>query len=159
MTNVQVGVTLEDLNGSVLACIVHVPVEDAGGGDETEGGLANPLPELNILVHCARLELLLLLEVEDLERPRLGLEGNDLSVPVHDSTVGLDWPACHIVAILELDDNDLRLGRLALLLSDAYVRVGLECLGKVSSMILRKVGDENAMGRWRARTQELKPML
>ncbi|PNY29194.1 Uncharacterized protein TCAP_00893 [Tolypocladium capitatum] len=129
----NVGIALKDLGRRVLSGVVHVPVVDAGGGDETEGGLANPPPELDVLVHCARLELLLLLEVEDLQRPGLGLEGDDVPIPVHDGTVGLDGPTRDIVAILELDDDDLGLSGLALLFSDADVGVGFERLQRGTS--------------------------
>ena len=74
-------------------------------------------------------ELLLLLEVEDLEGARLGLEGDDHPVPVHDGTVGLDGPPCDVVAILQLDNDDFWGGILALLLADTDVVIGLECLG------------------------------
>lgn len=126
--HVEVGITLKDLDGSVLASIIDVPVVNTRRCDETKLVLADPLPELNILVHGTRLELLLLLEIKDLQCPRLSLEGDDLSVPVHDGTVGLDRPASNIVTILELDNNNFGLGGLALLFSHADVRVGLECL-------------------------------
>lgn len=121
LTNVEVSVSLEHLDGRILASIVHIPMVDAGSGDEAECGVADPLPELHILVHGARLELLLLLQVEDLKRPRLGLERNDLSVPVHDRTIGLDWSTSNIVVVLELDNDDLGLSGLALLFSDAHI--------------------------------------
>ena len=94
---------------------------DAGGSDETNGGLADPLPELDVLVHCAGLELLLLFEVEDLEGSGLGLEGNDLASPVHDGTVGLDGPPRDVVLVLELDDDDFGRGSLVLLFSDTHI--------------------------------------
>jgi hypothetical protein len=127
-TYTQVGVALKHLDGRILAGLVNIPVIDARRGDETDGGLADPLPELHILVHSARLELLLLLEVEDLEGSGLGFEGDDLAVPVHDGTVGLDRPSRNVVAILELDDDNLGLRGLVLLFSDAHVVVGFECL-------------------------------
>lgn len=126
--HLKVIITLEHLDGGILTRIVDIPVEDAGCCDKTKLVLADPLPELDILVHGAGLELLLLLEIEDLQCSRLSLESNNLSVPVHDGTVGLDWPTGDVVAILELDDNDLRLGRFVLLFSHTDVGVGLECL-------------------------------
>lgn len=100
---------------------------DGSVGNEAESGLVDELPVLHVLVHCGRLELRLLAEVEDLERSRLGLESDDLALPVHDGTVGLDGTSGDIVAVLQVDDDDF--GRAAgLLFSDANVRVGLECL-------------------------------
>jgi hypothetical protein len=126
--HLKVIIALEHLDGGILTRIVDIPVEDTGCCDKTKLVLADPLPELDILVHGAGLELLLLLEVEDLQCSRLSLESNDLSVPVHDGTVGLDRPTGDVVAILELDDNDLRLGSFVLLFSHTHVGVGLECL-------------------------------
>lgn len=103
--------------------IVDIPVEDTGCCDKTKLVLTDPLPELDILVHGTGLELLLLLEVEDLQCSRLSLESNNLSVPVHDGTVGLDRPTSHVVTILELNNNNLRLGSFVLLLSHTHVGV------------------------------------
>ncbi len=47
---------------------------------------------------------------------------------MHYCTVGLDWPSCDVIAILELDDDNLGLRSFALLFSDAHVVVGFECL-------------------------------
>lgn len=125
LTHVEVGVALEDLDGRILGGVIDIPVVDTAGCDEAQSGFTDPLPELNILVHCAGLELLLLLKVEDLEGPGLGLEGNDLLVPVHDSTVGLDRPARYVVAILELDNDNFGLCGFVLLLPNANEGVGL----------------------------------
>lgn len=81
---------------------------DAACSDETQGGVADPFPELNIFVHGGRLELLLLPEVEDLQSSRLGLERNYLLVPVHNGTVRLDRASGDIVAIFELDNHHFR---------------------------------------------------
>lgn len=123
MTHVEVSIALEDLDRRILRSVEDVPVVDTASCDEAQGGFADPLPELNILVHCAGLELLLLLEVKDLKSPGLGLESNDLFVPVHDSTVGLDRPARYVVAILELDNDNFGLGGFVLLFPNANVRV------------------------------------
>lgn len=123
MTHVEVSIALEDLDRRILRSVVDVPVVDTASCDEAQSGFADPLPELNILVHCAGLELLLLLEIEDLKGPGLGLESNDLLVPVHDSTVGLDRPACYVVAILELDNDNFGLSGFVLLFPNANERV------------------------------------
>lgn len=70
-TNIQVGIALEDFDGRILAGVVDIPVVYARGGYETQSGVADPLPEVDVLVHGARLELLLLLEIEDLQCARL----------------------------------------------------------------------------------------
>ena len=127
-TYVQVSVTLEDLDGGGLAGIVDVPVKDGCFGDQTQGRLADPLPENDVLVQGGRLELLLLLEVENLEGSRLCAKSDDLLGPVHDGTVGLDGSPSDIVALLQVDNDDFGLGGLALLLSYADEVVGLECL-------------------------------
>lgn len=127
-THVQVSVALKHLDRRVLASIVDVPVVNTVGRDEAKSRLADPLPVLDILAHSAGFELLLLFEIEDLQRPGLCLEGNDLFLPVHDGTVGLDGSPRNIVVVLELDNDDLGLGCFALLLPDAHVRVGFECL-------------------------------
>lgn len=128
VTNIQVSVALKHLDGRLLGGVVNIPVVNASCGDEAQSGLANPRPELDVIIHGAGLELLLLLEVKNLKCPRLSLEGNDLAVPVHDGTVGLDGPAGDVVAILELDDDDLWLCGFVLLLANTNVGIGFECL-------------------------------
>lgn len=116
----------KDLDGRSLAGVVDVPMIDGRVGDEPKSVLTNPLPVLDILVHRRRLELRLGLEVEDLQRPRLGLQGDDLARPMHDGTVGFYGAPLHIVAVLEVDDDDFGLGVLLFLYAD--VGIGLECL-------------------------------
>lgn len=55
------------------------------------------------------LQLLFLVQIEDLKGPLLRLKRDDLPTPVHDCTIGLDWPAHDSVVMLEIDDDDLRL--------------------------------------------------
>lgn len=66
-TNIKVGISLKHLYGSILCSIVNIPVIDAAGCDEAEGSFTNPLPELDIVIHCAGLQLLLLLQIENLQ--------------------------------------------------------------------------------------------
>ena len=73
-------------------------------------------------------QLLLVLQVENLNGPRLGPQGDDLTLRVHDSTVGLDRPPDHIIAILQLDDDDFGSGGFVLLLSNADEGVRFKCL-------------------------------
>lgn len=47
---------------------------------------------------------------------------------MHDGAVGLDWSSRDIVAVLEVDDDDFGGCGLVLLLSNADVVVGFECL-------------------------------
>jgi len=97
---------VKNLDGSCLARVKHVPVIYGAFSDQSESRLADPLPEGHVLTHCGRLEFLLLLQVKDLQSARLGLQGDDLARPVHDGTVRLDGSADHIVAVLEIDDED-----------------------------------------------------
>ena len=76
--------------------------------------LADPLPKHDILVHGVRLELAFRIQVKDLQCA-LGLEGNDVFGPVHDSAVGFDGSPRDIVAIVEINDNDLGRSFVALL--------------------------------------------
>lgn len=116
----------KDLDGRGLAGVVDVPVVDGRVGDEAEGVLANPLPVLDILVHRGRLELRLGLEVEDLQHLGLGLQGDNMTGPVHDGAVGLYGAPDDIVVVLEVDDDDFGLAVLRLLYADVGIR--LECL-------------------------------
>lgn len=116
----------KDLDGGGLGSVIDVPVVDRRVGDEAKSVLANPLPVLDVLVHGRGLELCLGGEIEDLQRPRLRLQGDDLARPVHDGTVGFYGASLHIVAVLQVDDDDLGLGVLLLLYADEGV--GLECL-------------------------------
>ena len=127
-TYVQVSIAFEHLDRRILSSIIHIPVIDTGGCDEAESRLADPLPELNVLINGAGLELLPLFQIEYLQCPRLGLQGDDLLIPVHDGTVGLDGPSRHVVAILEFDNDNFGRSALVLLFSYANVRVGFECL-------------------------------
>ena len=73
---------------------------DRGICDQTEGVCADPLPEDDIFVHGVGLQLCFLGQIEDLQSPRLCLERDDLFIPVHDGTVGLDWPLCDLIIVL-----------------------------------------------------------
>ena len=124
----KVRVPIKHLDGCGLVGIEHVPVVDGAVGNHSDGGLANPLPEDYILAHGGRLELLLLLQVEDLEGTALSPEGNDLTRPVHDGTIGLDGAADDIVAVLEVDNYHFGGRGIALLLANTDKGVRLECL-------------------------------
>ncbi|KAK5636825.1 hypothetical protein RRF57_012537 [Xylaria bambusicola] len=82
---------------------------DRGLGDQAQGRLADPLPKDNVFVHGGGLELLLLLEIEYLQRSRLGTESDDLLSPVHDGTIGLDRATGDIVIGLEINNDDVGL--------------------------------------------------
>lgn len=90
---------------------------------QTQARLAEPLPIDNIFRHHGGLDLLLRAKVENLNGSTLGLEGNDVLVPVHDRTVGVDGPAGDFIVILEVDDDDLWLVFFANLLPYANVPV------------------------------------
>lgn len=124
----QVGMSVRDLLWHVLVLVKHIPVVDSGVCDQAERAVGDPLPEDDVLVHGGRLQLLLVIQVEDLDCSRLGLECDDVEVPVHDGAVGLDWSSRHIVAVFEVDDDNFGGCSLVLLLSNADVVVGFECL-------------------------------
>jgi hypothetical protein len=122
------GVSVKDLDGLGGIGIKDIPMVHGSLSDEAELLLADPLPEDNIFGHDEGLELLLGIKVEYLQGASLGLEGNNLAGPVHDSRVGLDGLAADMVVVLELNDYDLGLGVLVDLLADAEVRVGFKSL-------------------------------
>lgn len=93
-------------------------------GDQTQALLVEPLPVNNVLIHHCRLQFLLGREIEDLDCPALGLEGDDVLVPVHDRTVRVNWPAHNIIVVLQIDDNDLGLVLVIKLLPNANVVIG-----------------------------------
>lgn len=92
---------------------------DGGLRDETKALFTEPLPVHYILVHYSRLQLLLCRQIEDLNCSRLGPEGNDVFVPVHDGTVGHDGAPDDLIVVLEINDDDLWLVLFIELLSDA----------------------------------------
>jgi len=121
--------------------------------DQAQGCFAEPFPENNILIHCSRLQLLLLTEIKDLECPGLSLQGNDILGPVHNGTVGLDGSADDIAAILEFDDNDFGGRGSSLLFADADEGIGLECLGyRISS------ASQRSLAQFGILTHELNPI-
>jgi hypothetical protein len=58
-------------------------------------------------------------QIEDLNCSRLGLEGNDVSVPVHNGTVGHDGTPNDLIIVLKINDDDLWFVFLIELLSNA----------------------------------------
>lgn len=121
--HVQVWVALEDLDRGLLRRLEDIPVVDRRVCNQANRGLTNPLPKDDILVHSCRLQLRLLLQVEDLQGPRLSSQGDDLSREVHNGAIGLDGPPHNVVAILEVDDNNFGRRGLVLLFSNADIRV------------------------------------
>ncbi len=65
----EVGVAIKRLDGRRLRGIKYVPVVDGALCNQAQGRVGNPLPEGDVLAHGGRLELLLLLQVENLEGP------------------------------------------------------------------------------------------
>ncbi len=103
-----------------LSRIKDIPVVYGSICNEPQACFAEPLPKYNILIHCGRLELLFLYEVEDLKGSLLGFEGDDLLVPMHDGTISFDRLPNDVVVILHVDDDDFGgIGRL-LRLANAY---------------------------------------
>ena len=97
----QLLLTVEDLarRNRVLR-VKHIPVIYGLGADEGKCGLADPSPELNVLLMAVGLQALFGLEVEELQRPTLRLERDNRLGQVHDSTVRADRSPYHIVRIL-----------------------------------------------------------
>jgi hypothetical protein len=92
--------------------VEDVPVVDGLCADERKRGLADPSPELNVLLMAVCLQTLLGLEVEELQRPSLRLEGYDGLCQVHDGAVGADRSSDDIVCVLQINDVLVRLERL-----------------------------------------------
>jgi len=102
--------------------------------DKRKGCLADPSPELDVLLMAVCLQTLLGLEVEQLQRPALRLESYDGLRQVHDGAVGAYRPSDDVVCVLQIDDD--RLGGcvgFAVDLAHANVLVGLERLSKLSA--------------------------
>ena len=55
----------------------------------------------------------------------MGFEGNDLLIPMHDGTVGLDRPLDDFIIVFEIDYDDLGVGAFWNGLAYADVMVGL----------------------------------
>jgi hypothetical protein len=64
----------------------------------------------------------------------LGLQRNDLFMPMHDGAVGLDWPLHNLVAIVQVDDDDVRLRVVGGFLADADIVVGFKGLAPISML-------------------------
>lgn len=92
--------------------------------NQTQRVCAEPFPEENVFIHCCRLELGFLGQVEYLERSLIRFEGNDLLIPVHDGTIGLDWSSNDLIVMFETDDDDFRVGIFAEFLANANEVVG-----------------------------------
>ena len=122
-TDLEVGVPLEDLDGGGLGRIEYIPVKNARVGDKAQRTLADPLPEHNVLGHRIRLQLPFGVQVEDLQSA-LGLERDDILGPVHDGAVSLDGSPRDIIAVVQIDDDDLG-GSFIALLPHADVAVAL----------------------------------
>jgi hypothetical protein len=134
---------VEDLarRNSVLR-VEHVPVVYRLCADERERRLADPPPKLDVLLMAVCLQALLGLEVEQLQRPALGLEGYDGLSQVHDGTVCANRPPNDIVGVLEVDDDGFG-GRIGFVvdLAHADVLVGLECLQPLLAHLPNRVID------------------
>lgn len=97
--------------------------------DERKSGLADPSPELNVLLMAVCLQTFLGLEVEQLQRLALRLESYDGLCQVHDGAVCADWSPDDIIRVLEVDNDCLGGGiGFAVDLAHANVLVGFERL-------------------------------
>ena len=96
---------------------------------QTQAFLAVPFPVNDIFQHRVRVDLQFLPEIEDLQRPLLCLECNDLFSPMHDGTIGLNRSLNYIIIVLEIDYDDFRTCALGICLSNTDIMVGFESLG------------------------------
>jgi hypothetical protein len=122
--------SIEDLAWchSVLG-IEDIPMVHGFCADERKSCLADPSPELNVLLMAVCLQALLGLEVEKLQRPSLCLESYDGLSQVHDGAVGADRSPNDIVCVLQVDDDCLGGGVGFIVdLAHAHVLVGLKRL-------------------------------
>lgn len=122
-THRQIGNPIKLLQRSIFSRAEHVPVIHRIVRHQAQARLAEPLPVDNIIGHHRGLDLLLRAEVEHLDGFTLSLEGNDVFVPVHNRTVGVDGPASDFIVVLEVDNDNLWLVFLAGLLPYADVVV------------------------------------
>ena len=133
--NLELLPPIKDLAGrhSILR-VEHVPVVYSLCADKRKCCLADPPPELNVLLMAVSLQALLGLEVEELQRPSLRLESYDGLGQVHDGTVRADRSSDDIVCVLQINDDRLRGGiGFAVDLAHANVLVGLERLESLSA--------------------------
>jgi hypothetical protein len=134
-TNLELLASIKDLAwGHGVLRVEYIPVVYGLCADERKGCLADPSPELNVLLMAVCLQTLLGLEVEELQRSALRLKSYDGLCQVHDGAVGANGSPDDIVCVLQIDDD--RLGRgigFVVDLTHANVLVGFECLRAVSA--------------------------
>lgn len=121
---------------------------DSLGADKRECCLADPSPKLDVFLMAVCLQALLCLEVEQLQRPALGLQCYDGLSQMHDGAVGADRPSNHIVRVFEVDDD--RLGGRAGLGADLAHADVLIRLERLWSVLVPVMSQRDA---WDVRTQ------
>jgi hypothetical protein len=136
--------SIEDLAWcySILG-VEHIPMIDGLCTDERKSRLADPSPELDVLLMAVCLQALLGLEVEELQRPSLRLESYDGLRQVHDGAVRADRSPDDIVCVLQVNDDRLGGGvGFVVDLAHADVLVGLKRLEGLSAAlsIMNKLG-------------------
>ena len=57
-------------------------------------------------------------------------------MPVHNSTIGLDWSPDDLIVFFEVDDDDLGLSLLAELLADTNPGIGLKRLARRLGVVM-----------------------
>lgn len=108
----------------MLSRVKDVPVVNRGLSDQANTCLTVPLPEDNIFSHDCRLELLLCLEVKDLDGLALGLKRDNVLVPVHDRTIGINRAPDDLIVVFKIDYDNLCLIFIVDLLSYADETIG-----------------------------------
>lgn len=138
MTYLQLLLTIKDLaRARRVAAIEDIPMVYGLGADKRQRSLADPPPELNVLGVGVRLQPLLGIEIEELERPTLRLKSNNGLRQMHDGAVSANRPPDDIIRVLEVDDDGLG-GRVGFaLLPNADILVRLERLQRIRRGLLR----------------------
>jgi hypothetical protein len=134
-TNLELLASVEDLAwGYGILRVEYVPMVHGLCADKRKRCLADPSPELNVLLMAVCLQTLLGLEVEELQCAALRLKSYDGLCQVHDGAVGADRSSDDIVCVLQIDDDRFGGGvGLVVDLTHTDVLVGLERLGAVSA--------------------------
>ena len=126
-------IAIKHLLGLLLRLIKDIPVVYRCIRDKTERIDTNPFPKSNVFMELCRLDLLSLAQVKNLQCPSLCLQSNNVSMPVHDSTVCFNRSTNNLIVVPEVDDIDLWLciRIIAGFLSYADKVIGFEGLGEV----------------------------
>ena len=128
MAYYEVAVPVKDFLRSRRRLFENVPMVYCILGDKSQTLWAKPLPVCDVLQHRIGVDFDLLAKIEYLQSSLLRFERDDLLRPVHDRTVGLDWPLDDLIVVLQVDYNHVWTCTFLGLLTNADVMIGLEGL-------------------------------